>query len=73
MALVHPERVPDPDIRTEIRRRAAAYPSLPEFFVERLASGVAQIGAAFYPRPVIVRFSDFKTNEYASLLGCADF
>jgi pyruvate,water dikinase len=69
MALVHPERVTDAAARAEIRRRAAACPSLTEFFVERLASGVAQIGAAFYPRPVIVRFSDFKTNEYASLLG----
>ena len=44
-----------------------------EFFVERLASGVGQIAAAFYPRPVIVRFSDFKTNEYAHLLGGAGF
>jgi pyruvate,water dikinase len=73
MALVHPERVPDPAVRAEIRRRAAAFSSLPEFFVDRLASGVAQIGAAFFPRPVIVRFSDFKTNEYAGLLGGAPF
>jgi pyruvate,water dikinase len=69
MALVHPDRVPDPRVRAEIRDRAAPYASLPEFFVDRLASGVAQIGAAFFPRPVIVRFSDFKTSEYASLLG----
>lgn len=69
MALVHPERVPDADLRAEIRRRAAAHESLAEFFVDRLAAGVGQIGAAFYPRPVIVRFSDFKTNEYARLLG----
>lgn len=73
MALVHPDRVPDPAVRTEIRRRASAYASLTEFFVDRLASGVAQIGAAFHPRPVIVRFSDFKTNEYAGLLGGAAF
>lgn len=73
MALVHPERVSDPAVRAEIRRRAAAHSSLPEFFIDRLASGVAQIGAAFYPRPVIVRFSDFKTNEYAGLLGGAAF
>ncbi len=73
MALVHPERVSDPAVRAEIRRRAAAHPSLPEFFIDRLASGVAQIGAAFHPRPVIVRFSDFKTNEYAGLLGGAAF
>ena len=72
MALVDPERVADPRVRAEIRQRAAAAghgANLTEFFVSRLAEGVAQIGAAFYPRPVIVRFSDFKTNEYAGLLG----
>jgi pyruvate,water dikinase len=73
MALVHPERVGDPEERAEIRRRAAGHPSLQEFFVSRLAEGVALIGAAFHPRPVIVRFSDFKTNEYAGLLGGAGF
>ena len=73
MALVHLERVQDPAVRAQIRQRAAAYSSLTEFFVARLAEGVAQIGAAFYPRPVIVRFSDFKTNEYAGLLGGAPF
>jgi len=73
MALVHPERVPDPEVRAEIRRRAAAHSSLTEFFVSRLAEGIAQIGAALYPRAVIVRFSDFKTNEYAGLLGGAAF
>jgi pyruvate,water dikinase len=73
MALVHLERVLDPAVRAQIRARAAAYSSLPEFFVSRLAEGVAQIGAAFHPRPVIVRFSDFKTNEYGGLLGGAAF
>jgi pyruvate,water dikinase len=69
MALLHPERVLDPGMRARIAARATGYASGAEFFVDRLASGVAQIAAAFYPRPVIVRFSDFKTNEYASLLG----
>lgn len=73
MALVHPDRVPEPMTRDEIRRRAGSNDSLPQFFIDRLAAGVAQIGAAFYPRPVIVRFSDFKTNEYAKLLGGAVF
>ncbi|HET9727123.1 MAG TPA: phosphoenolpyruvate synthase [Gemmatimonadales bacterium] len=73
MALVHPERVADAGTALEIRRRTAGAASGPEFFVERLASGVGQIAAAFYPRPVIVRFSDFKTNEYAGLLGGAAF
>jgi pyruvate,water dikinase len=73
MALLHPERVADPAAAAEIRRRIAGSPSGSEFFIERLASGVAQIAAGFYPRPIIVRFSDFKTNEYATLLGGAPF
>jgi pyruvate, water dikinase len=73
IALIHPERVEDLAVRAEIADRAAGYSSLPEFFVERLASGVGQVAAAFYPRPIIVRFSDFKTNEYAGLLGGAAF
>jgi pyruvate,water dikinase len=72
MALLHPERV-EPAIAAQIRTRTSAWPTPAEFFVDRLASGVAQIGAAFYPRPVIVRFSDFKTNEYAGLLGGKPF
>jgi pyruvate, water dikinase len=73
MALVHPERVTDTAALAELRRRTAGSASPSEFFVERLAAGVAQIAAAFYPRPVIVRFSDFKTNEYAGLIGGRDF
>lgn len=73
MALLHLERVADDHIAAEIRQRIADIHPPSEFFVSRLAMGVAQIAAAFYPRPVIVRFSDFKTNEYASLLGGKDF
>ncbi|MEO6714755.1 MAG: phosphoenolpyruvate synthase, partial [Mycobacteriales bacterium] len=73
MALLHPERIADPAAAAEIRRRIAGAPSGPEFFVERLASGIAQIAAGFYPRPILVRFSDFKTNEYAGLLGGTSF
>ena len=69
MALIHPDRVTDPVTRSQIRARAEGFADPSEFFVDRLATGIAQIGAAFYPRPVIVRFSDFKTNEYASLEG----
>jgi pyruvate,water dikinase len=72
MALLHPERV-DASVQAEIRERTALAASPADFFIERLASGIAQIAAAFYPRPVIVRFSDFKTNEYASLLGGTAF
>ena len=73
LALLHPEQVDDPAALAAIRERVAGYASPAEFFIERLASGVATIAAAFYPRPVIVRLSDFKTNEYAGLLGGAHF
>ena len=73
MALLHPERLKDPAVLAELRERVAGYRPAAEFFTTRLAMGVAQIAAAFYPRPVIVRFSDFKTNEYAGLLGGSDF
>jgi pyruvate,water dikinase len=73
MALLHPERVTDTAALAEIRERTAGSPSPAEYFVERLATGVARIAAGFYPRPVIVRFSDFKTNEYAGLVGGAGF
>ncbi len=73
MALLHPERLKDPAVLAELRKRVAGYRPAAEFFTTRLAMGVAQIAAAFYPRPVIVRFSDFKTNEYAGLLGGSDF
>jgi pyruvate,water dikinase len=66
MALLHPEKVTSPKEAAQIRARIAKEASPVEFFVSRLASGVAQIAAAFHPRPVIVRFSDFKTNEYAA-------
>ncbi len=69
MALVHPDLVESADDRAEILHRTGRWPSPEEFFVDRMASGVAVIAAGFYPRPVIVRFSDFKTNEYADLIG----
>jgi pyruvate,water dikinase len=72
MALVHPERTDDAT-RHEIENRTRGYPTPAAFFVDRLAEGVARIAAAFYPRPVVVRLSDFKTNEYAGLLGGSFF
>jgi pyruvate,water dikinase len=72
MALLHPERT-DPATRAEIARRTSGYPDGAAFFVEKLAGGVARIAAAFHPRPVVVRLSDFKTNEYAGLLGGTAF
>ncbi len=73
MALLHPERVKDGATAAAIKQRTAGFDPPAEFFIDRLASGVGQIAAAFHPRPVIVRFSDFKTNEYAGLLGGSAF
>jgi pyruvate,water dikinase len=73
MALLHPERVGDAEVRRRVLARARDAESPGAFFVDRLASGIGLIAAAFHPRPVIVRLSDFKTNEYAGLLGGADF
>ncbi|HTR50291.1 MAG TPA: phosphoenolpyruvate synthase [Kofleriaceae bacterium] len=60
-------------VKTEIDGLTVGYADKPEFFVERLAQGVAMIAAAFYPKDVIVRMSDFKTNEYANLIGGAAY
>jgi pyruvate,water dikinase len=72
MALLHPERLSDDD-RRAIATLTQGYASPAEFFVDRLAAGIAQIAASQWPEPVIVRFSDFKTNEYAGLLGGREF
>ena len=69
MALVHPERIDDPAVRAQIAQLTEGYAQPSEYFVRELSEGVGMIAAAFYPKPVIVRMSDFKTNEYASLLG----
>ena len=73
MALVHPEKVSDPAERAAIEKLCHGYAKPADFFVERLAEGVGTIAAAFYPKPVIVRMSDFKTNEYATLVGGRSF
>ena len=67
-ALLETATLPAP-LRDEIAERTAAYPSPREYFVRRVAEGVSMIAAAFAPEPVIVRLSDFKSNEYANLLG----
>jgi pyruvate,water dikinase len=73
MALVSPEKVVSAEARREIERLVRNYSTPTDYFVEKLAEGVGMIGAAFYPKPVIVRLSDFKTNEYAQLLGGEGF
>ncbi len=73
MALVHPEQVEDAAARRQIAALTRGYADPAEHFVEQLARGIARIAAPFHPHPVIVRTSDFKTNEYAHLLGGASF
>lgn len=73
MALVHPDRVESEDEVRKIRKLTAGYSDLKEYFVDRLASGISKIAASQYPNPVIVRTSDFKTNEYAGLIGGSYF
>jgi pyruvate,water dikinase len=73
MALVHPERIADEAVKNQINDLTYGYEDKKEYFVEKLAHGIGTIAAAFYPRPVIARLSDFKTNEYASLIGGQDF
>jgi len=73
MALLRPGQIADLKQRREIERLTAGYADKGQYFVDRLAEGVAMIAAAFWPKDVIVRLSDFKTNEYAGLLGGAAF
>ena len=72
MAIVHPERIGAED-RGRIAELAAAFPDAAAFFVDRLARGIAKLAAAYHPHPAIVRLSDFKTNEYAHLIGGEGF
>ncbi|MEO9138212.1 MAG: putative PEP-binding protein, partial [Jatrophihabitans sp.] len=73
LALLHPDKVSDPHTRETLADLTRAYPDGETFFVERLSEGIGTIAAAFWPKPVVVRMSDFKTNEYATLIGGADF
>lgn len=73
MALVHPERVADQEARRRIDELTRGFADKTEYFVETLALGIGKIAAPFHPHPVIVRLSDFKTNEYAHLVGGAGF
>lgn len=69
MALVEPDRIASKAARTEISQLVSSYASAADYFIEKLSEGIGTIAAAFYPKPAIVRLSDFKTNEYARLLG----
>jgi pyruvate,water dikinase len=59
----------DPELAEEIERKTKGYEDKKQFYIDKLSYGIARIAAAFYPKPVVVRFSDFKSNEYANLLG----
>lgn len=73
MALVQFGKVKDVKAKKQIEEMTAGYPSKQEFYISKLAEGVAMIAAAFYPKDVIVRLSDFRTNEFAELVGGRDF
>jgi pyruvate,water dikinase len=73
LGLLEFDRLTDQAAKSEIDRLTSGYANKADFFVDRLAQGVAMIAAAFHPRDVIVRLSDFKSNEYANLIGGREF
>ncbi|MEH1836618.1 MAG: phosphoenolpyruvate synthase [Nostoc sp.] len=73
MALIHYDLLKDEFMKAKIAEITALYDDKPQYFVDKLAQGIGRIAAAFYPKPVIVRMSDFKSNEYANLLGGRQF
>ena len=73
MALLRFDQLKDEKVKREIEATSIGHSDKTLFFVDRLAEGVAMIGAAFYPKDVIVRMSDFKSNEYANLIGGREF
>lgn len=73
LALLKFNTIKDKHVRAEIDQLTRGYKKKEQYFVDKLAEGIAMIGAAFYPNDVIIRFSDFKTNEYANLIGGKQF
>lgn len=73
MALLNFNEITDENTRKEIIEITRGYTDMVDYFVKKLSFGIARIASAFYPKDVIVRFSDFKTNEYANLLGGKDY
>ncbi|NND78726.1 MAG: phosphoenolpyruvate synthase, partial [Maribacter sp.] len=73
MALVAYDMIEDVSVREKIEELTIAYPEKKDYFIDKLSQGIATIAASFYPKEVIVRLSDFKTNEYANLIGGTDF
>ncbi len=73
LALIRFDEVHDRHAKTQIRDLTKGYDDKKQYFIDKLTEGIAMIGAAFYPNDVIIRFSDFKSNEYANLIGGAQF
>ncbi len=73
MALVHYDQLKDPKVKSKIDEITYSYKDKKEFFIDNLAQGIGMIAAAFYPKDVIVRLSDFKSNEYSNLIGGKQF
>ncbi len=73
LALYHYNKIKDKKVKKEIERLTVGYKDKKQYFIDKLAEGISQIAAAFYPREIIVRLSDFKTNEYAALIGGEQF
>jgi pyruvate, water dikinase len=73
MALIHFDHLEDEGAKKTITNLTAGYANKPDYFVDKLASGLATLCSAVYPKPAIIRMSDFKTNEYARLIGGAEF
>jgi len=73
LALYHFNKIKDKKVKKQIAEITIEHKDKKEFFIKELAEGIGQIGAAFFPQQVIVRFSDFKTNEYAQLVGGSEY
>jgi len=73
LALYHYRKIKNKKIKSEIDKLTVGYKDKKKYFIDKLAEGISQIAAAFYPKEVIVRLSDFKTNEYAALIGGEGF
>jgi pyruvate, water dikinase len=73
LALIHFNELKDSVVKKEIEELTYGYEDKREYFIDKLAQGIAKIASAFYPKPVILRMSDFKSNEYANLIGGKEF
>jgi len=73
LALINYAKLKDKKAKKKIDKLTAGYKDKKQYYIDKLAEGIAIIAAAFYPKDVIVRFSDFKTNEYANLIGGAEY